>query len=215
MPFLWILLGLLVLWVGVRIFGGYPPLPTSFATLNRMDYAFLAAAADATFPRGGAIEASGTDAGIPRYADDYLGAVTPKLRRLMRLLFFLLEHATLFFPPRGPLSLRRFSKLRADARIAYLESWARSRFFARRLVFTSLRSILTLGYLADPEVMRRLELAPKEIDTPVCEADLLWSGIGESRASIRYSNADLTPPSDGTPLDRGAPLHPAYRRHDS
>jgi len=215
MPLVWVLLGVLVLWVGMRIFGGYPLLLKPFTVLTRREYAFLAAAADATFPRGGAIEPSGTDAEIPRYIDRYLGAVTPKLRFLMRLLFFLLEHATLFFPPGGPMGLRRFSKLSADAQTAYLEGWARSRFFPRRLVITSLRSILTLGYLAAPDVMRQLELAPKQIDTPICEADLLWPRVGEPRASIRYTPADLTPPSDGTPLDPQGPLHSAFERHET
>ncbi len=179
---IWLLAALLLLWIGLRVFGGYPPLPSSIVTLTRREYAFVAAAADATFPRGGPVEPSGSDAGVPRYVDRYLSVVPARMRGLMRLLFFLLEHATLFFPPGGPSGLRRFSKLSPSAQVAYLEGWQRSRFFPRRLVFTSLRSILTLGYLSDPEVQRALSLTPPEIDPPACEADGLWPRIGESRA---------------------------------
>lgn len=178
---IWLLAALLLLWIGLRVFGGYRPLPPAVVTLTRREYAFVAAAADATFPRGGPIEPSGCDAGVPRYVDRYLAVVPARMRRLMRLLFFLLEHAPLFFPPGGPSGLRRFSKLSPSAQVAYLEGWQRSRFFPRRLVFTSLRSILTLGYLSDPEVQQALSLTPQEIDTPVCEADGLWPRIGESR----------------------------------
>jgi len=196
----------------MRIFSGYPPLPQSFATLTRREHGFLAAAAEATFPRGGAIEPSGVEAEIPRYVDRYLGVLPARMRLLMRLLFFLVEHATLFFPAGGPAGLRRFSKLPQPARVAYLQSWQRSGFHARRVVFTGLRSILTLGYLADAEVLRALRLAPKQIDTPVCEADLLWPRVGERPEQIRYTLEDLTPPSDGSPLDPDAPLDPDYQK---
>ena len=207
---MWLLAALLVLWVGLRVFGGFPRLPASCATLTRREHAFLSAAADAIFPRGGAIDPSGTDAGVPGYLDRYLGVLPPRTRFLMRLLFFLLEHATLFFPAGGPSGLRRFSKLSQSAQLTYLVGWQRSRFFVRRLVFTSLRSILTMGYLSHPDVQRALNLAPKKIDTPVCEADLLWPRIGERPDQIRYTPEDLTPPSDESPLAADAPLHPDY-----
>ena len=74
-------------------------------------------------------------------------------------------------------------------------------------MFTSLRAILTMGYFAHPEVLRRLGLAPRRVDPPVTEVDLLYPPIGAPPGAIRHTRADLTPPSDGTPL-RGAPLHP-------
>lgn len=150
--------------------------------------AFLEAASDAMFPPGGPIPESGIDAGVPAYVERYVAAVPPRVRLLMRLLFFLVEHA----------SLPRFSKLPHERRVAALEGWRTSRFFLRRLVFTSLRAILTMGYFADPGVLRRAGLAPFEIPTPVCEADLLYPPIGQPRSAIRHRA--VTPPSDGTPL---------------
>jgi hypothetical protein len=127
----------------------------------------------------------------------------------MRLLFCLLEQATLVFPAPGRGGRRRFSSLDPAQREAVLEGWQRSRLFPRRLVFTSLRAILTMGYFAHPAVLRGLGLAPYRVEPPVAEADLLYPPIGAPPAAIRFTRADLTPPSDGTPL-RGAPLHPDY-----
>jgi hypothetical protein len=59
-------------------------------------------------------------------------------------------------------------------------------------------------------VLRQLGLAPLDLPTPICEADLLYPPVGEGPDAIRFSEADLTPPSDGTPVDLTGPLHPAY-----
>ena len=77
-------------------------------------------------------------------------------------------------------------------------------------MFTSLRAILTFAYLGDPAVLRELGLAPKAIDPPVCEADLLWPRAGEPRERIAYGAQDVTAPSAGVPLAVDAPLHPDY-----
>ena len=79
-------------------------------------------------------------------------------------------------------------------------------------MFASLRAILTMGYFAFPPVLRQLGLAPYA--DPHARSARPISGIRGSapRArSIRLSRADLTPPSDGTPIPLDAPLHPAYR----
>jgi len=152
-----------------------------------------AAAADALFPRGGAIEWSGADAAIPGYVDRLVAASHPRTRILMRLLFFLVEHATLIFPaPGGVSGLRRFSSLDPERRLAVLDGWAGSRLFPRRLVFTSLRAIATFGYFAHPPVLGALHLAPWAIDPPICEADLLYPRIGARRDSIALTRDDLT-----------------------
>ncbi|HVH20494.1 MAG TPA: hypothetical protein VNF72_19530 [Myxococcota bacterium] len=129
----------------------------------------------------------------------------------LRALFFLFEHATLIFPAAGgPGGLRRFSSLDASQQEAVLERWRTSRLFPRRLVFTSLRALCTLGYFASPSVLRHLRLAPFAIETPVCEADLWYPPIGASRASLRRGRTDLTPASAGVPLALDAPLAPGY-----
>jgi hypothetical protein len=196
-----------------RVALGYPRPPRRFHCLFRHEVAFLAGAAEATFPAGGEIPPSGLEADVPSYTDRFLTASHPRMRLLMHLLFFLVEHATLLFPAPGPRGWRRFSALSPEQRAAVLEGWRTSRLFPRRLVFASLRAILTMGYFAFPPVLRRLGLAPYEIPTPVIEADLWYPRIGASRASLRLSRADLTPPSDGSPLPLDAPLHPRYRRN--
>lgn len=204
-----VLMGLLVA-VALRVFAGHPRAGARYRHLSRHEVAFLHAAGDATFPRGGAIPASGSDADVPGYADRWLGASTPRIRVLMRLLFFLVEHATLFAPAPGWGGWRRFTSLSPEQRIAVLDGWRSSRHFPRRFVFTCLRAVLTMGYFAHPPVMRQLGLAPLAIQTPVCEADLLYPPVGRPLAAIRYTAADLTPPSDGTPVDLAGPLHPAW-----
>jgi hypothetical protein len=204
-----LLVGLLVA-AALRVFAGHPRAGARYRHLARREVAFLHAAGDATFPRGGAIPASGSDADVAGYADRWLAASTPRIRLLMHLLFFLVEHATVFAPAPGWGGWRRFTSLSPEQRIAVLDGWRQSRHFPRRLVFTSLRAVLTMGYFSHPPVLRQLRLAPLAIDTPVCEADLLYPPIGRPPEAIRYTAADLTPPSDGTPVDLEGPLHPAW-----
>ena len=78
----------------------------------------------------------------------------------------------------------------------------------RRLVFTSLRALLMMGYFAHPVVLRHLRLAPYAIATPVVEADLLYPRVGAHPATIRFTEADLTPYAPARPLDLDGPLHP-------
>jgi hypothetical protein len=199
---IWLALGALLGYAGGRILLGYPPAP-GFRVLARREVAFLDAAAEAMYPPGGPLTPSGRDAGCARFLDGYLTLVPPRMRRLMRLLFFLMEHATLLFPAPAPRGWRRFSSLAAAQREAALAGWRASRFFPRRLVFTSLRAVLTNAYLADPEVLRQLGLAPFAIVPPVCEADLLYPPIGRPPSAIRHRATSA--PSDGTPLDPAAP----------
>jgi hypothetical protein len=207
-------LGFALAW---RAFGGYPRPEARLARLSRREAAFVASAAEALFPRGGAVPPSGLDAGVPAWTDRWLDALPATTRFLVRCLFALVEHATLVFPARGWDGWRRFSALDAERRGAVLEGWRRSRWFARRLVFTSLRAIVTQAYFADPAVLRALRLAPYAIDAPVTAADALYPPIGRGKSAIRFSPADVTvhgpldrPPA-GEPLDLDGPLHPAYR----
>ena len=204
-----LLAGLLVAAL-VRVFAGYPRGGARHRHVSRREVAFLNAAGDAIFPRGGAIPASASDADVAGYTDRWLAASRPRIRVLLHLLFFLVDHATLLFPAPGWGGWRRFTQLSPEQRIAVLEAWRTSRYFPRRLVFTSLRAVLTMAWFAHPPVMRQLRVAPLAIATPVCEADLLYPPIGRPQGAIRYGAADLTAPSDGTPVDLDGPLHPAW-----
>ncbi len=210
MPWLWIALGLLAGWAGWRMWGGYPRPEVPPRVLSRRELGFLAAAADAMYPPGGAVPPSGTEAGVPAYTDRYVGAVPARTRLLMRLLFVLVEHATVLFPGPPPRGRRRFSALDPVQQVAVLEDWRTSRLFPRRLVFQSLRAILTMGYFAHPAVLRRLGLAPYAIQSPVREADVLYPPIGQPRSAIRHRPEEVTPPGPQPPLDLDGPLHPRY-----
>jgi hypothetical protein len=207
----------LVLALGWRAYGGYPKPGLELARLSRREAAFVAAAAEALFPRGGAVAPSGLDAGVPAWCDRWLDALPAGTRRLVRALFVLVEHATLAFPAPGWDGWRRFSALDAERRGAVLEGWRTSRFFLRRLVFTSLRAIVTQGYFADAAVLRSLALAPREISAPVHAADALYPPIGRPQHEIRFALAQvevhgpLDRPPAGEPLGPFGSLHPDYR----
>ena len=206
----WVLL-LALAAAGVRrVVGGYRMPPCRLVALSAAEYATVAAASLASYPPGGAIGPSGLEAGLPEHVDRFLVAEPAAQRRLMRLLFFLLEHGTIVFPAGGYGGTRRFSSLSPEQQVAYLRGWQRSSLFPRRLVFTSLRAILTMGYFADPAVLRELGLAPRVIETPVIEADLLWPSIGEPRAKLGLTAADVTPARNTGPLGPEGELHPAY-----
>jgi Gluconate 2-dehydrogenase subunit 3 len=194
----------------LRGLAGYSAPRERCRQLSSREVAFVEAAADASFPPGGAIPLSGTEAGIPGYVDRYLEGLTPRNRKLIRLLLAFFEHATLLFPAPGWNGWRRFTRLRPEQRAAVLEAWGRSRLRPRRMIFTSLRTILTMGYLACPAVLRRIGLAPLAMETPRVDADLLYPRVGRGRDTIPWRPEDRGDPREAAPLDPAGPLHPDY-----
>lgn len=207
---LWLILAFVIAYGTWRLFLGYPRPRESYRLLAAREVAFLDSAVAAVFPPGGAIPLAGADAGISRYADGFLASLPPHLRLQVRAMLMLFEQATIFFPAPGPRGWRRFSALSPDQQVAVLTGWSGSRLFLRRIAFTALRAVLTMGYLAHPSAMRAVNLAPFAVDSPVCEADLLYPSIGAHPDEIALTSADLTAPSDGTPLRLDGPLHPDF-----
>jgi hypothetical protein len=193
-----------------RAFFGYAKPDREFEILVPREVALIETTAEVMFPAGGAIPFSGLDADLPGYADRFLSAIEPGVRRQIRALFALFEHVTMFFPAPGWNGGKRFSSLSIEQREIVLQGWSSSPNFARQLVFTALRAVLTMGYLGHPEVLRRLRLAPYAFDSPIVEADLLYPKIGAHPDMIALSEEDLTPPSDGTPVDLEGPVHHLY-----
>ena len=201
----WLLACVGFLWVGLRVFVGYPRVAGARWLASR-ELACLDAAGEALFPPGGAVEASGADARVSRYVDRLVAASQPRTRLLMRLLFFLFEHATLIFPaPGGLRGLRRFSSLDLEQRVAALEAWRTSRLFPRRLVFTTLRALLTLGYFAHAPVLAELRLSPFEIESPIGYADTLYPRIGAHPDSISCGPEDASSAGKAGPLGVDGP----------
>ena len=206
-----LLAGVILAAIGAyRFVAGYPKPPIALRALSPREYATIAAAALATYPRGGAIEPSGIDAGIPAHVDRFVAAQPEGTRRLVRLLLILIEHATLLFPAPGSGGRRRFSALEPEQQVDYLQGWQHSSLLPRRLAFVSLRAILTMGYFADPVVLRALGLAPRAIDTPVCEADLLWPPVGAPPSAIRFRASVVVRPTLDSPLGVAGQLHRDY-----
>ncbi len=137
-------------------FLGYPRASLRGGRLNRKEQAIVSACADALFPPGGPIPVSGTEAGLVRYIDGYLGRLPRVPRILVRLLLFSFEHGPWIFGPRPA----RFTRLRPVERVAVLRAMARSSIYFRRVSFLSLRTMMTMGYLAHPEVQRRMKIVP-------------------------------------------------------
>jgi hypothetical protein len=193
-----------------RLFFGYPRPAEAHTLLKPREVAFIEAAAEVVFPEGGAIPVSGSDANLPRYTDGFLDSLPISVQREIRALFMLIEQATLIMPAPGRRGFRRFTKLSLDQRAAVLRGWMESRFFLRQLAFTGLRAVLTMGYLGHPTVLAHLGVAPLDFETPICEADLIYPPIGQHPDEISLTQDDLTPPSDGTPIDLEGPLHPDF-----
>jgi hypothetical protein len=202
-------------WVGARVALGYPAPGKPYRVLRRAEVATISAVADAMFPPGGHIPSAGADADLPGYIDRWMSVSATRTRVLMHLLFFLIEHATVIFPAPGAGGRRRYSSLGFDQRVAVLDGWGESGLYLRRLVFMSLRSILTMGYFAHPPVLRQLGVAPLAITSPIVEADLLYPAIGKSRASIALTRDDLTAAVERAPLLPGSPLHPDFAEESS
>ncbi len=208
---LWLAL-LALIAIGFRRFlVGYPAPPVGVTALAAREYETARAAAEVIYPKGGPIDASGDTAHVAMHSDRFVGAQTRSNRILMALLFIAVEHATLVFPARGPRGWRRFSSLSPDQQLAYLQGWQQSELAPRRLVFMSLRAILTMGYFADAEVLGALGLRPREILSPVLEVDLLWPAVGQHPETIRFTRADVTGPGTSTPLGPSGSVHRDYR----
>lgn len=205
----WIVVLVFAAWASRRLFFGYAEPAQPMTVLAPREVAFLDAAAEAMFPGGSEIPLSGSQANLPGYVDGWLALVPGRQRLLIRALLVLVEQAPLIFPAPGP-SFRRFSDLDREKQEASLRAWGSSRSGLRRLVFTSLRAVLTMGYLGHPVVLRHLGLAPYAIDTPVLRSDLLYPRAGRHPSTNSLTPADLTAPSDGTPLDLQGPLHADY-----
>ncbi len=199
-----------------RLWLGYPRPARAYERLAAREVHFLEAAADALFPSGGAMPISGREAELPRWVDDFLAVLPGGKRTQIRLLFLFFEQATLFFPAPGPLhkrGWRRFSALDAAQRSDVMRAWSRSSLYLRRLVFTALRAVLTMGYLGHPTTLRHLRLAPYRIESPITEADVLYPRIGQHPDDNPLTPSDITAPSDGVPIDLDGPLHPDYEEH--
>lgn len=138
------------------LFLGYPDKVVSPSRLTGKEQAIIAAFADTLFPAGGPIPISGTEAGLVAYMDRYLERLPTQPAVLVRLLFQFIEHGPWLFGMK-----RRFTSLSHEERLEVLEGMRTSPIYFRRVACLSMRAMLTMGYLAHPEVARAMRMTAK------------------------------------------------------
>ena len=156
LPSVLILIAVLAAFAIVRLFLGYPPAPLKSRRLSAREQALVLAAADTFFAQGGPIPLSGTEAGVLSYFDAYFERCPPHQQLLIRLLLLSTELGPLAFGPWPS----RFTRLNSERRTRFFAEAFSSRLYFRRLSFISLRAIMTMAYLAHPEVARRMGMIP-------------------------------------------------------
>ncbi len=134
---------------------GYAPARPEAPGLNAKEQAVALAAADAMFPSGGVLPISGSEAGILTYLDETIRSSPPRTALLIRLMLRFVEHGPWLFGPG-----RRLTRQTAAERVATLEGWAGSSIYFLRIVFTSLRTLVSLAYLAHMDVLHRIGAEP-------------------------------------------------------
>ena len=147
------------------VFGGYPPPAVDHPALSAKEQAIVAAATDALFPVGGAIAESGAEAGVVLYIARCVARLPRETRALVRLLFAFVEHGPWLFGPRRV----RLTRMTVDERVQALGRMATSRIYFLRAAFTSLRTLLAMGYLAHAPVACAIGWAsrPEAPETPL------------------------------------------------
>ncbi len=101
------------------------------------------------FPRDRVLDIDAQDAGVVEYVDDYLGRLPPTDRTRVRAL---IQGFELGFSAWSKRPTARFSSAKPDERAAYLESWATSPTYLRRLALEGLRAMFTFAYVESPVV---------------------------------------------------------------
>jgi len=144
--------GIVGAWAVREVFMGYPEAPVGLKVLGRKNSAVVRAIGEALLPPGGEIPFSADEARVTQFVDNYIDMVPDLTRRLMLMLFFLMEHATYIFA----FTTHRLSDMDMDARIRYLEGWEKSVFYYRRVAFLSLRAIYGMAYLGCPDVEKAM-----------------------------------------------------------
>lgn len=120
--------------------------------LSAREQHIVAALADASFPAGGEPALSGTEAGLVEYLDAHLAVLASDKRFLIRLLISFLEWEGVVLGPHR----RRFTKQSAEQQTASLWALQTSNVYFLRVTLISIRTLMCLGYMANPQVESRV-----------------------------------------------------------
>lgn len=134
---------------------GYPPKRVEPSILSAKEQAILVACADAMIPHGGALPLSAVEAGVVEHFAQTLASVPPQNRLLMRLLLRFVEHGPWIFGLEP-----RLTRQSHDTRMVTLEAWDKSSLYFLRVAAVSMRSLVSMAYLANPEVEAHLGATP-------------------------------------------------------
>lgn len=132
----------------------YPSPRLTGSTLNRMEQSLVEAVADAFFPKHGPFPRSGSEADILAYFDGYMDRSRPQERFMLHLLLLFTELSPVAFSRRH----RPFTRLSSPEREQFLRGAFDSRIYFRRVAFTSLRALMTMAYLAHPDIALHIGL---------------------------------------------------------
>ena len=146
--------GAVTLLLVARLFVGYPADLASDSALSGRERALVATVADTFFAPGGPIPLSGCEAGAVDYFAAYIRRCPRHQQILIRLLILSTELGPLLFGPRP----RRFTRLSQAQRTQFFEGAFTSRLYFRRLSFISFRAIMTMAYLANPQVAQCMNM---------------------------------------------------------
>lgn len=126
------------------------PASTPFQHLNDTEARVVNAIGEAAFPSGDTIPLSGSEAGLDRFFDTVLGAMTNENRSLLKLLLETIDHYTLV--AHGA----HFSNLQTTERQLLIEQWLQHDNHLFRGAIQSIIVFLGMGYTAHPTASAHL-----------------------------------------------------------
>jgi len=124
--------------------------------LDRHEKQIVTACTEVLLPAGGAIAVSGLDAKVVETFEQLLANVPPMTRMLLRAMLQFVERS----PWAYGYSPRPLSRLDLSQRHKVLERLMNSRFYLVRTAFLGLRTVLTVAYFRDENVMQALGATP-------------------------------------------------------
>lgn len=128
----------------------------ALAMLGGKERALLLAVAKTLVPPTVLVKVQVEETDLLARIDHFLVHGDPLTSNQFRYLLISLEH----YPQLFTTYFARFSRLTPTGRHAVLTSFAESRYYAKRVVFTALKSVICNHYYADPTVQRALGYSP-------------------------------------------------------
>lgn len=124
--------------------------------LSPKQAAVLVALAETLLPRTAVLDVNPGETELVARVDRFLAAGDKLTADQFAYLLTGFEHYPLFFTTH----FRRFTALAPAPRAEVLATFSESRYYAKRMIFTALKSVVCNHYFADPGVQAKLGYAP-------------------------------------------------------